>query len=220
MKEKVKVKCTNCQEEKLVCKSRSKNYKFCSIKCMSKGFSKIKVILNEQINNWKIIEDKIIRKFGRSYIKVQCICGSNIISEIPIKHIISKKHKGCEKCSRFHTSKGVGLLSGEYWSLIINGARKRKLSFNITMEQAWELYNIQNKKCALSGLDIIFEPNCVHNKNVDYRRIRTASLDRINSKLGYELTNIQWVHKDVNLMKNSFDEDYFKKICKLICKKN
>jgi hypothetical protein len=220
MKGKIKVICIGCNQEKLVYKSRAENYKFCSRECMSKVYSKIKFNLDQKINNWKVIEDKIVRKFGRSYVKVQCTCGSNIISEIPIKHITSKKHKGCEKCSRFHTSKGVGLLSGEYWSLIVNGAKKRNLSFNITMEQAWNLYNKQDKKCALSGLEIIFEPNCVHNKNVDYRRKRTASLDRIDSKLGYELTNIQWLHKDVNLMKNHFNESYFKKICELICKKN
>lgn len=173
-----------------------------------------------RINNWEIIDSKPIRKFGRYYIKVKCTCGSNIEKDLPKSHLKSKLSKGCEKCSRFHTSKGVGLLSGEYWSLVVNSAKKRKLDFSITMNDAWDLYLLQDKKCALSGLELIFEPNCVHHKNVDNRKIRTASLDRIDSSKGYVLENIQWVHKDVNKMKNDFDEDYFKEICKLIFKNN
>ena len=217
---KIKVKCINCNKEEFVFKSRAKTYKYCSIKCMSLSYSKYKFKEGDIINNWVIISNDIIRKYGRSYILVKCTCGSNIIKEIPIKHTESKAHKGCEKCSRFHTSKGFGLLSGEYWALFINGAKSRNYEFNISIEYAWNLYLLQNKKCALSGIDLVFEPNCVHNKNVDFRKMRTASLDRIDSKLGYIEGNIQWVHKDINIMKNYFNQDYFIKICKLICKKN
>lgn len=187
---------------------------------MSKYFTTIKIIKGEKINNWVILDDKPIRKYGRSYVKVKCICGSNISTLIPISHVTSKKHKGCKKCSRFHTSKGFGLLSGEYWSLIVSGANSRNYEFDITIEYAWNLYLLQDKKCALSGLKIVFEPNCVHTKNVDFRRKRTASLDRIDSSKGYVEGNVQWVHKDINIMKNRFKQDYFIKICKLICKKN
>ena len=44
----------------------------------------------------------------------------------------------------------------------------------------------------------------------------TASVDRIDPKRGYEEDNLQFVHKDVNLMKNRFDEPYFIEMCKLI----
>lgn len=217
---KIKVTCINCNKEEFVFKSRAKDYKYCSKKCMGESFVKIKFSIGDRINNWEIINDSIVRKFGRTYVEVRCTCGSNFISELPIHHVISKKHKGCEKCSRFHTSKGFGLLSGEYWSLIINGAKSRNYEFNISIEYAWNLYLLQNKKCALTGLDLVFEPNCVHNKNVNFRKKRTASLDRIDSSKGYIEGNVQWVHKDVNLMKNYFNQDYFIKICKLICKKN
>ena len=42
---------------------------------------------------------------------------------------------------------------------------------------------------------------------------RTASLDRIDSSQPYVVTNIQWVHKDVNLMKMDLDEDWFVALC-------
>ena len=48
----------------------------------------------------------------------------------------------------------------------------------------------------------------------------TASLDRIDSSKGYIKGNIQWVLKDINLMKGSTDEDYFKFLCGLVKNKN
>ena len=45
---------------------------------------------------------------------------------------------------------------------------------------------------------------------------QTASLDRIDSTKGYVPGNIQWVHKDINRIKNKFSMDellsYVKKI--------
>jgi hypothetical protein len=211
--------CKNCNKEEKVFLSRAKDYKYCSKKCMAESFVKIKFSIGDRINNWEIINDSTVRKFGRTYVVARCTCGSNLISELPIHHVISKKHKGCKKCSRFYTSKGHGLISGEFWCLIKNGAKCRNLEFNITIEQAWELFLNQNSKCALSDLDITFEPNAVHSKGINNRNLRTASLDRIDSSKGYTIDNIQWVHKDVNLMKNYFNEEYFIKICKLICNK-
>ena len=44
----------------------------------------------------------------------------------------------------------------------------------------------------------------------------TASLDRIDSKKGYTIDNIQWVHKDVNKMKMDLQEEDFFRIVKEI----
>lgn len=214
------VKCKECGKEEVVFNSRAKTYKYCSMRCMSKSFTSISFNIGDRINNWIILDDVITRKYGRAYVKAQCQCGSGIIKDVPIVHLETKKHKGCEKCSRFHTSKGYRLISGEYWSLIENSAKKRNIEFNITKEYVWELYVKQEGKCNLSGVDIEFEPNCVHNKKVDNRRKRTVSLDRINSSEGYVEGNVQWVHKDVNIMKNKYNNEYFIEICKKIWEKN
>lgn len=214
------VKCKECGKEELVANSRAKTYKYCSMKCMSKSFTLTKFNIGDKINNWVIIDDKVVRKHGRTYVKAQCQCGSGVIEDLPIKNVGTKKHKGCRECSRFHTSKGYKLISGEYWSLIKSGAEKRNIEFNITKEYVWELYEKQKRKCNLSGLDINFEPNCVHNKKIDNRSKRTVSLDRIDSSIGYIEGNVQWVHKDVNIMKNKYSNDYFIEICKKIWEKN
>lgn len=187
---------------------------------MKKYFTKTKFNLGDKINNWEIQSQYPIRKFGRSYIKVKCTCGSELEKEIPISHVISNLSKGCEKCSRFHTSKGLNLISGSFWKLIESGAKKRNIKFLLTIEEAWQKYIEQKGKCALTGIPIKFELNQVHHKGIDNRITRTASLDRIDSSLGYNKENIQWVHKDINIMKNKFKQEYFLKMCKLICKKN
>ena len=47
-----------------------------------------------------------------------------------------------------------------------------------------------------------------------------ASLDRIDSSKGYIEGNVQWVHQNINMMKNKFDNQYFIEMCKLITKNN
>jgi hypothetical protein len=44
----------------------------------------------------------------------------------------------------------------------------------------------------------------------------TASLDRIDSTLGYVTGNVQWVHKSVNHMKSDTPEEEFVEWCRRI----
>lgn len=111
--------------------------------------------------------------------------------------------------------KGCGELSGRKWGQIKNGANgaksRRKIPFKLTIKQAWSLFLKQDRKCALSDLPLSFPEK--------WDSTGTASLDRINSDGPYSTANVQWVHKDINKMKNSFDQDYFKELCKLITNK-
>jgi hypothetical protein len=81
---------------------------------------------------------------------------------------------------------------------------------DITIEQVYDLWIAQDKKCALSGVSIGF---------YDDSKTHTCSIDRIDSSGGYTLANIQLVHKDVNIMKNKFEQAYFTEMCRLISKK-
>ena len=38
---------------------------------------------------------------------------------------------------------------------------------------------------------------------------RTASIDRIYSKLGYVVGNLQWIHKTLNKLKTDMDQEVF-----------
>ena len=69
---------------------------------------------------------------------------------------------------------------------------------------------------------INFKRNLIKGK-YDYKNAN-ASLDRIDPNIGYKRDNIQWVHKDINRMKQHYPEVYFVEMCgkvtDYICQKN
>lgn len=80
----------------------------------------------------------------------------------------------------------------------------RKKSGSISIEDVYKKLEAQEFKCALTGISL------------EWSEESGMSIDRIDSIRGYELDNIQIVHKDVNLMKNYFSQDYFINICKKV----
>ena len=108
--------------------------------------------------------------------------------------------------------KGHGEISGYKWNKIASSAKRRNLTFNITIEEVWELFLKQERTCALSGLVL-----CFGNKGRD---LGTASLDRIDSSKGYDMSNVQWVHKQVNQLKMDLPESRLFELCEAIVKKN
>ena len=113
----------------------------------------------------------------------------------------------------------VGEISGRYWGLVKKNARKRSIEFNITKEEAWEIFLKQNKRCIYTGLKITHSRYLCRKNGKDIYYLGTASIDRKDSSLGYVKGNIQWVHKDVNALKSNFKEKYFLKLCKLIVRR-
>jgi hypothetical protein len=102
-------------------------------------------------------------------------------------------------------------ISGKRWNRLKNGAKKRNLKFQITIKYIWNLYEYQNKKCALTGIPIFFDKN---------DHISTASLDRIDSKIGYIKGNVQWVHKLINKMKTNYELEKFLTLCTMVALNN
>ena len=89
-----------------------------------------------------------------------------------------------------------------FFKKIQSNAIKRGLSFDLDIDYLWDLFLKQNKKCALTKVDI----NIV-NATISYNyHLNTASLDRIDSSKGYEKDNIRWVHKAINHIKSDIDD--------------
>lgn len=88
---------------------------------------------------------------------------------------------------------------------IKNAAFKFKKPFNVSKKFLLKLFLKQGGICPISGLPICF-------KEIKTKQ-QTASLDRIDSKFGYNKKNVQWVHKIVNLMKLDFEQQYFIDLC-------
>jgi hypothetical protein len=85
----------------------------------------------------------------------------------------------------------------------------------VTGHEAWQVFLRQNGKCALTGLDLDFGSGGTDRRNY---HLGSASLDRIDSAKGYSLDNIQWVHKQVNLMKSDLDQSEFIRWCKRVAR--
>lgn len=125
------------------------------------------------------------------------------------QHAIGMSCKPCKKCSNKNNHP-----AGEQFGIRLSFFRKYKVNaemrskpWNITIEDAGNTLINQNNKCALSGIPLI--------SSGDFKDI-TASLDRIDNSIGYEKDNIQWVHKEINMMRGTLTIERFIEICKSV----
>lgn len=173
--------------------------------------NRIKDRTGQKINNWTFIKFlKLSNKKNAKWL-CKCDCGNEVV--VLAYNIVSEQSKRCLKCMAIaHIKSYEGNIPTPVWKTILTNAKRRNHKVNITRDYAYSLFLKQNKKCAISGLDIKFAEN-----NQDYnKRNQTASLDRIDSSKGYIKENIQWVHKDINIMKNEYSMDKLLNYCKLI----
>ena len=171
----------------------------------------------------KLTVTKRVSSSRNGHTRWECLCDCGLKKAILSTHLISGKitHCGCVPRPagvRHIQWRGFGDISGGFWHHIERGANGQRgrniLDFKITIEYAWDLFNKQNGKCAISNLPL----NMKRDQTGKYRG--TASLDRIDSSIGYVEGNVQWVHKDINMMKRSYSQEYFIELCKTIAKNN
>ena len=105
--------------------------------------------------------------------------------------------------------KGVGDIPGAFWYRIQNNAKKRGLAIEVNLQNIWDLFEKQNRQCALSGLPLKFGK-----RSGD--ALATASLDRIDSSQGYIPGNLQWVHKRLQQMKSDMSQQEFLMWCNTV----
>jgi hypothetical protein len=159
---------------------------------------------------------EVLYKYKRKHCRLTCDCGGEKICRLD--SFLAGRYFSCGCHHKVRPSvtaslngafKGVGDMRGFHFDNIKQSAKKRNKEFDLTKKYLWELYVRQNKKCALSGWDIQFG-------RIYFKYETTASLDRIDSSKGYIVGNVQWVHKLVNLMKNSISQKDFISICQSV----
>lgn len=109
----------------------------------------------------------------------------------------------------------VGDICGTYFAYLRRKAKERELEFLINKEYIWDLFLKQNKKCALSGVDLIISTTISKQDHLD-RTNHTASLDRIDNNKGYIEGNLQWVHKTINRMRRQYTVEEYINWCKKV----
>jgi hypothetical protein len=144
--------------------------------------------------------------------KCQCACGNTLAIRGCNLTSGNTNSCGCKRrknATKHKNWRGVGKLSYRIWYSWINGANRRSIVFDLSPEDAWDLFLKQDGKCALTGVELTFAEGCwqhLHGKT-------TASLDRIDPNDCYHIGNVQWVHKDVNIMKRTLSQEAFIDIC-------
>jgi deoxycytidylate deaminase len=147
----------------------------------------------------------------------KCECGESC--EVPTNSLTSGNKITCgNKKNHMNNSLDPRVLRcGEIPLSHINNTKqnaiKRNLLFTVSPEYLWDLFIKQNKICVLSGLPLQFTP---HRAATSTRRDFTnASLDRIDSSVGYIEGNVRWVHKALNIMRMSLTDKDFLEYCRL-----
>lgn len=106
------------------------------------------------------------------------------------------------------------------FKFILTKARKRlkggiTIELRLTVQDLQNQWEIQNHKCTYSGVELQL-PSYSHINDPIY----TASLDRINSHLGYIKGNIQFVSTIINRAKHELSHDRMLEFCDIMKKMN
>ncbi len=189
----------------------------------SKYTDKFKI--GDRYKKWTIVDNKIIpNERKEAQILAKCDCGE--VKLTPCYYLLKQNSTGCSNCGHGNKGelnpqwKGYKEVQGTFLARIKSRARKMDVAFKITSKDIYNLWIEQNKKCSLSGVDISFTNTntSTKKKHSKYDLICTASVDRIDSSKGYTLDNIQLLHKDINMIKKDYSQDYFIEMCRLISK--
>lgn len=145
-----------------------------------------------------------ILDFNKGKIKVECLFCSNPFWTTS-RRLWTKHTRSCG-CTAIHKRTGTEHISGTFWDRLLRGARTRNIPVEIDINDIENLYIKQNGKCKLTNRILL-------TGYIDIKDI-TLSVDRIDSSKGYTKDNIQLLHKEVNLAKQSTTQTEFIKMCR------
>ena len=202
-----KCKC-DCGTEKDVCGSDLVRKRTTRCKKCVALHRRVLIPIGTKSKNWTIIGEPIIGNNRSLMYLVECNCGNTRYMNAS-EFYNTKKAIACSKCSGIIRGKNlkiknglIGELSFGKYERIKRIAIKRNISFNVSLSYLWDLYLLQNKKCAITGDSI-----CDINK---------ASLDRIDSTVGYLENNVQWVTYRANVSKHTMTMQELYNFCQKV----
>ena len=154
----------------------------------------------------------------RRFLRCLCDCGNERIvrSDSLFKTFscgCKSKDRTCMAGNLNPAFKGTGEICSSTVAEMKRNAKRRNLDFALSIEYLWNLFLKQDRKCALTGELLTFG-------RLHRSWETTASLDRIDSNIGYIEGNVQWVLKEVNFAKGSLQNSRFIEICKMVALNN
>jgi hypothetical protein len=98
-----------------------------------------------------------------------------------------------------------------FLAYLLYKARQRK-TCDLTIEQLMQIWHLQDGKCALTGWNMTMQ--------LGKGQIPTnASIDRIDSSIGYENDNVQLVCRAANVAKSNLTQENFVRLCAAVLEK-
>ena len=150
-----------------------------------------------------------------SYWKCRCDCGRETV--VAKSNLKNTRSCGCltkAAGKNLKNWRGHGDISASWMSHFQAHARFREIECKVDIAYLWELFCKQERRCALTGLTLTFPTQMTKRRDEG-----TTSFDFINSSCGYVEGNVQWVHKDVNFMKQALTQERFIEMCTLVFEK-
>lgn len=194
--------CTNCKKEFEISKASLRRKKkvyglFCSRRCY---------------------ESYLTSNDFRTYIILTCsVCGKEFSRVASIERSNRKVFKSvC--CSRACSSKiqhtSEAALKKRLYYQLSQSIRSgdKKVGDDVDEEYLLEIWNRQKGKCPYSGQELVLKPH----RNRGARVPNQASVDRIDSSLGYVRGNIEFVSLIANLAKNIWTKQDVLNFCKQV----
>ena len=191
----VTARCT-CGKEQLICLSDLRSGRATGCRNCKARERSLDIKIGDNFKQWLVIDGPVIGKGSVVLWKVRCMECNTSERYIQGNELVNNsKCFKCLKCAmktKGNTqalNKGkIGELSLTRYSKLGRSALKRNIQFNVSLEYLWNLFKLQDYKCAITG-DVLLS-------------INKASLDRIDSDRGYEEGNVQWTTTQSNLSKH------------------
>jgi len=174
----------------------------------------IQETLGKKRGSYTIVEYLGKNQWGSRLWKCRCKCGTERVYTTGQVFNQGSQRARCENC--WHDDVELaGRITDEipdrFWKRFENQAKRRGVVSNLTKENAYDKYVEQGKCCALSGVPLYFTT-----LRTNFNWYTNASIDRIDPEKGYSQGNIQWVHKEINMMKGMLSQESFLGWCRLI----
>lgn len=200
---------TRLKNEKVKPTKQEKVVKQEKIKKEKKQREKQEVIKPEKIFNdltGKRINELTVLgiDYSTGRLKWLCLCDCGKETLVSSNSLTTKKQKTCGCSSKRLNSqnktwKGYGEISGLYWASLRSHAQIRGYKLDLTIEEAWEVFERQNGLCMYTGDKLIFPKS---NKE-KLAGVQTASIERLDTNVCYNKENICWIHKDLNFSRGN-----------------
>lgn len=177
-------------------------------------YAEAKGAVGQRIGGWTVVGVEASRTGTRVY--VRCTCGREASRSYRDLRV---KQGECGSCGG--SRRAAAALAAERAKCPVpkwlyrrvqdgasdRGPRGKTIPFDLTHD---DLLEIWTGVCALSGIPLRIGTSKGRSSET------TASVDRIDSAKPYTRGNVQWVHKSVNLMKQTLGQDDFIEWCKRV----